>query len=98
MSKTSSKSALELINVNKPNTYVKIGKSKIPSIEKDKYNQGLIATKFIKKGTKIVIYFGDVLDEEELMEKVTQHVIEEHKEIELNSESISKIKSLFKDI
>ena len=36
--------------------------------------------------------------EEELMEKVTQHVIEEHKEIELNSESISSIKSLFKDI
>ena len=36
--------------------------------------------------------------EEELIEKVTQHVIEEHKEIELNSESISSIKSLFKDI
>jgi len=36
--------------------------------------------------------------EEELMEKVTQHVIEEHKEIELNSESISSIKSLIKDI
>lgn len=36
--------------------------------------------------------------EEELMGKVTQHVIEEHKEIELNSESISSIKSLIKDI
>jgi len=36
--------------------------------------------------------------EEELMEKVTQHVIEKHKEIELNSESISSIKSLIKDI
>ena len=36
--------------------------------------------------------------EEKLMEKVTQHVIEEHKEIELNSESISSIKSLIKDI
>jgi predicted small metal-binding protein len=36
--------------------------------------------------------------EEELMEKVTQHVIEEHKEIELNAESISSIKSLIKDI
>ena len=69
MSKTSSKSALELINVNKPNTYVKIGKSKVPSIEKDKYNKGLLATKFIKKGTKLVIYFGDVLDEEEVLEK-----------------------------
>ena len=29
--------------------------------------------------------------EEELMEKGTQHVVEEHKEIELNSESISSI-------
>ena len=36
--------------------------------------------------------------EEELMEKVTQHVIEEHKQIELNSESISSIKSIIKDI
>ena len=36
--------------------------------------------------------------EEELMEKVTQHVIDKHKEIELNSESISSIKSLIKDI
>ncbi|MGY5143582.1 MAG: DUF1059 domain-containing protein [Candidatus Nitrosopumilus sp. bin_32a] len=36
--------------------------------------------------------------EEELMEKVTQHVQEEHKEIKLNSESISSIKSLIKDI
>lgn len=65
----SSKSALELINVNKSNLYVKIQKSKIPSIEKDKYNKGLFATRFIPKGTNIVIYFGDVLDKEELMEK-----------------------------
>lgn len=36
--------------------------------------------------------------EKELMEKVTQHVIENHKEIELNSESVSKIKSLIKEI
>ncbi len=35
---------------------------------------------------------------EELMEKVTEHVIAEHKEIELNSKSISDIKSLIKDI
>jgi len=33
-----------------------------------------------------------------LMSKVTEHVKEEHKEIELNSESISSIKSLIKDI
>ena len=36
--------------------------------------------------------------EEELMGKVTKHVIEKHKEIELNSESIHSIKSLIKDI
>lgn len=36
--------------------------------------------------------------EKELMDKVTQHVIEKHKEIELNPESISSIKSLIKDI
>ena len=36
--------------------------------------------------------------EEELMEKTIQHVKEEHKEIELNAESISSIKSLIKDI
>lgn len=36
--------------------------------------------------------------EEELMEKVTQHVIEKHKEIELNSETISSIKSLIKEV
>jgi len=36
--------------------------------------------------------------EEEIMEKVTQHVKEEHKEIELNPESMSSIKSLIKEI
>ena len=36
--------------------------------------------------------------EEEIMKQVTQHVIEEHKEIEINEESISSIKSLIKDI
>ena len=36
--------------------------------------------------------------EEEIMEKVTQHIKEEHKEIELNPESISSIKSLIKEI
>ena len=36
--------------------------------------------------------------EKELMEKVTEHVIEKHKEIEMNSESIHKIKSIIKDI
>ena len=35
--------------------------------------------------------------EEELMTKVTEHVIAEHKEIELNAESISSIKSLIKE-
>ncbi len=35
--------------------------------------------------------------EEDLMSKVIEHVKEEHKEIEINSESISSIKSLIKD-
>ena len=35
--------------------------------------------------------------EEELMAKVTEHVLAEHKEIELNAESISSIKSLIKE-
>ena len=35
--------------------------------------------------------------EEELMERVTEHVLAEHKEIELNAESISSIKSLIKE-
>lgn len=35
--------------------------------------------------------------EEELMEKVLEHVKEEHKEIEINSESIESIKSLIKE-
>jgi len=35
--------------------------------------------------------------EEELMNKVTEHVKDEHKEIELTAESISSIKSLIKD-
>ncbi|MBT8242497.1 MAG: DUF1059 domain-containing protein [Nitrosopumilus sp.] len=36
--------------------------------------------------------------EEELMGKVTEHVLEHHKEIELNDESISGIKSLIKEV
>ena len=35
--------------------------------------------------------------EEELMTKVTEHVLAEHKEIELDAESISSIKSLIKE-
>ncbi|WP_428324865.1 DUF1059 domain-containing protein [Nitrosopumilus sp.] len=35
--------------------------------------------------------------EEELMTKVTEHVLAEHKEIELNAKSISSIKSLIKE-
>ena len=34
---------------------------------------------------------------EELMSQVTEHVVAEHKEIELNSESIASIKSLIKE-
>lgn len=35
--------------------------------------------------------------EEELMTKVTEHVLAEHKEIDLNAESIAGIKSLIKE-
>ena len=35
--------------------------------------------------------------EKELMSLVTEHVLAEHKEIELNSENISYIKSLIKE-
>ena len=34
---------------------------------------------------------------EELMSQVTEHVLAEHKEIELNSENITSIKSLIKE-
>ena len=36
--------------------------------------------------------------EEELMSKVTEHVLSEHKEIELNAENIVGIKSLIKEV
>lgn len=36
--------------------------------------------------------------EEELLRKVTEHVLEHHKEIELNEQSISGIKSLIKEV
>ena len=36
--------------------------------------------------------------EKELMSKVTEHVLSDHKEIELNEENISGIKSLIKEV
>ena len=36
-------------------------------------------------------------DDEELMSMIKEHVLAEHKEIELNSDSITSIKSLIKD-
>jgi SET domain-containing protein len=57
-------SALELIDINKPNNLVYIGKSKI----KDELSKGLFAKQDIKKGTRICIYFGDILEEDELPE------------------------------
>ena len=36
--------------------------------------------------------------EEELMEKVTEHVKADHKEIELTPENVSNIKSLIKEV
>ena len=38
------------------------------------------------------------MNEEELMAKVTDHVKEDHKEIELTPENIKNIKSLIKEI
>ena len=36
--------------------------------------------------------------EEDLMSKVKEHVLSDHKEIELNEENISGIKSLIKEV
>ena len=36
--------------------------------------------------------------EEELLEKIADHVKEEHKDIELTAENVSNIKSLIKEI
>ena len=36
--------------------------------------------------------------EEDLMSQVKEHVLSDHKEIELNEESISSIKSLIKEV
>ena len=36
--------------------------------------------------------------EEDLMKKVAAHVEADHKEIQLNDETISKVKSLIKDV
>ena len=36
-------------------------------------------------------------DDNELMSKIKEHVLAEHKEIELNSENIANIKSLIKE-
>ena len=38
------------------------------------------------------------LTEDELMVKIEEHVLAEHKEIELNSENVANIKTLIKDI
>jgi len=64
------KSALKIIDVNSSNNLVEIKESRYI---KDKLSKGLFAKQNIKKGTKIVIYFGDVLDEEELLEKYNEN-------------------------
>jgi hypothetical protein len=58
-------SAFELINIQEHNYKVEIKNSHI----KDELSMGLFAKKDIKKNELIVIYFGDVLDEEELLIK-----------------------------
>lgn len=60
------KSSFDIININTPNKLIEVRQSKLI---KDKLSLGLFAKKDIKKGTNIVIYFGDILDEKELIEK-----------------------------
>jgi len=60
------KSAFEIINVELPNDKVEIKTSKYI---KDNLSKGMFAIRDIKKGEPITIYFGDVLDKEELIEK-----------------------------
>lgn len=66
---TTTKSSFELISVNKPNNMVEIKKSKYI---KDELAMGMFATQDIKKGTDITIYFGDVLNTNEVFEKYKQ--------------------------
>lgn len=66
---TTSKSALELIDINQVNDMVEIKQSKYI---KDPLAKGMFATKDIPKGTDITIYFGDVLDTDEVYQKYQQ--------------------------
>jgi len=62
------KSAFEIINIKQETDVIEIKKSHI----KDELSMGLFAKRDIKKGEYVVIYFGDVLDEEELLHKYKQ--------------------------
>ena len=42
---------------------------KVSKYIKDKYNKGVFATRDIKKGENVCVYFGDILDEDKLYEK-----------------------------
>lgn len=42
---------------------------KVSSFIKDKLNKGMFATRDIKKGENICVYFGDIIDENELYDK-----------------------------
>lgn len=64
------KSSFKVIDVKSSNQLVEIKES---TYIKDNLSKGLFAKKDIKKGTPLVIYFGDVLDEEELMEKYQEN-------------------------
>lgn len=64
------KSAFEIFDIDSQNQLVEIKKS---GYIKDKLSKGLFAKQDIKKGTKLVIYFGDVLCEEELLEKYNEN-------------------------
>jgi len=60
------KSAFEYIDVKSTNNKVEI---KTSNYIKDTLSKGMFAIRDIKKGEPITIYFGDVLDESELIEK-----------------------------
>jgi len=65
------KSSFDIINVKSINDKVEIKKSKYI---KDNLCEGMFAIKDIKKGEPITIYFGDILDSEELIEKYNNNI------------------------
>lgn len=63
------KSAFDLVDINKNNDKIEVKESKYI---KDSLSFGLFAKRDIKKGENIVIYFGDVMDDKELLQKYNE--------------------------